>query len=171
MSLLVLWLACVNPRPHTEEAVPVLQPPPPPGPGACVEACMQARAMEAVGADAIRAGCEQQCAGGPIVRDRGELALQSGRRITVEGTLVREPMRKGDNAWAGTALRLDDGTLVWVTYTDPPHGWEGLVGRRVRVAGTFWDGPPPAPPDQPQPQMLVAPHLVDVDAPIPVEAP
>ena len=79
----------------------------------------------------------------PTVKREADIAQSKGTRVRLEATLERTPLRKGGAGHPATALRLDDGTLVWVTYSDPPPGWEGFVGQRIAVEAVIWPGPPP----------------------------
>lgn len=95
---------------------------------------------------------------GPAV----EAQLKTGpSRVTVSGTVERAPT--GRKGLLGTAVVLDDGTQVWLTYNAPPEGWVPLVGKFVRVEGTL-QGQSAA-----SPQSMMAPHLVSPGKPVEVK--
>jgi hypothetical protein len=97
----------------------------------------------------------------PTVKREPDIAPNKGTRVRIEATLERVPLSKGGAAHAATALRLDDGTLVWVTYSDPPSGWEAFVGQPVTVEALIWPGPPPN-----SKQAVIAPHISDWSPPV-----
>lgn len=90
---------------------------------------------------------------GPAVKE------QMGNRVTLVGHLERVPISKGAGQWSGTAVVLDDDTKVYVTYRDPPEGWAGLVGQRIKVEGLL------RPTSGEHEQSLLAPHLRDPGKP------
>ncbi len=84
-----------------------------------------------------------------------------GKAALIHGTVRRVSMSKGPHAWEGTGVVLDDGTIVYVNYSEPPKGWGELVGKYVRVKGTLA-------PELPAPQQsLRAPHLIEAAKPEP----
>lgn len=89
----------------------------------------------------------------PEVTSNDAVQRQMGNKVTVIGQLERVPIGKGQNEWQGTALVLDDDTTIYVTYAEPPAGWESLVGQRIRVEGTL------RPNLTEHEQSLIAPHL------------
>jgi hypothetical protein len=92
--------------------------------------------------------------------DAVDAQLKENReRVTVEGTLERVSMGKGSKTWLGTALVLDDGKVVWLTYAAPPAGWEVLLGKFLRVEGVL------ARQSSATAQSLVAPHLLSPGKP------
>ncbi|MDP2269391.1 MAG: hypothetical protein Q8K32_01595 [Archangium sp.] len=76
-----------------------------------------------------------------------------GGQVTVVGQLERVPLGKGNSSWAGTGLVLDDDTIIYLSYSAPPPGWEALIGARLRVEGTL------RPSLSEHEQSLIAPHL------------
>jgi hypothetical protein len=84
---------------------------------------------------------------------RPDVDAAMGREAAVHGTVRRVPISKGKGTWEGTGVVLDDGTVVYVTYRDPPDGWAALVGRYVRVVGVLTTS------SSDTAQSLVAPHL------------
>lgn len=97
-----------------------------------------------------------------VVTTNAEVVKQTGKAVTLEGTLERRSMGKGGSGWNGTALVLDDGTEVWLSYREPPASLEGLVGARLQLPGTL------ARELEPNAQALLAPHLVKLGAPVKV---
>lgn len=95
---------------------------------------------------------------GPAV----EAQLKAGPvQVAVSGTVERVSLgRKGG---LGTAVVLDDGMAVWLTYEAPPEGWEPLLGKFVRVEGKL-QGQSAA-----SPQSMMAPHLVSPGKPVEVK--
>lgn len=91
-----------------------------------------------------------------------EAQLKAGpAQVSISGTVERVALgRKGA---VGTAVVLDDGTAVWLTYEAPPAGWEPLLGKFVRVEGTL-QGQSAA-----SPQSLMAPHLASPGKPVEVK--
>lgn len=84
----------------------------------------------------------------------GDLVKQHlGGPVVLVGQLERVSIAKGKSDWQGTALVLDDDTVVYVTYAAPPEGWDGLVGARLRVEGLL------RPSLTDHEQSLLAPHL------------
>lgn len=86
-----------------------------------------------------------------------------GARVLLEGTLERATMSKGGKSWLGTALVLDDGKVVWVTYGPPPEGWEPLLGKFLRVEAAL------SKQSSTTEQALLAPHLVSPGTPAEVK--
>jgi hypothetical protein len=82
-----------------------------------------------------------------------------GGKVTVVGQLERVPIAKGKGEWQGTAVVLDDDTIIYVSYAAPPAGWEALLGSRVRVEGML------RPSLSEHEQSLLAPHLRDPGTP------
>ncbi len=91
----------------------------------------------------------------PVPEVTASAAVQErmGGPVVVVGQLERVPMGKGGSQWQGTAVVLDDDTVIYVTYGVPPAGWETLVGSRVRVEGVL------RPSLSEHEQSLLAPHL------------
>ena len=89
----------------------------------------------------------------PEVTDSAAVKDRMGAAVVLIGQLERVPMGKGGKQWHGTAVVLDDDTVVYVTYGAPPAGWEPLLGARVRVEGTL------RPSLSEHEQSLLAPHL------------
>lgn len=89
----------------------------------------------------------------PEVTDAAAVKDRMGVAVVLVGQLERVPMGKGGKQWHGTAVVLDDDTVVYVTYGAPPAGWEPLLGARVRVEGTL------RPSLSEHEQSLLAPHL------------
>lgn len=78
-----------------------------------------------------------------VVDDGGDLAGVAGT-VTVVGTVAEDG--------GGTVVQLDDGTLLRVTATGVPEGWDWLVGSRVRLLArpeqrdqTWWLADPQTP--------------------------
>jgi hypothetical protein len=88
-----------------------------------------------------------------------DLARSLGQRITVEGVLERVEVMKGQGAWQGTGIVLDDDTVLYVTYGAPPEGWEPHVGHVIRVEGLLH------PSISERAQSLIAPHLREPGTP------
>jgi hypothetical protein len=95
----------------------------------------------------------------PEVTSSEQVKKEMGNRVAVIGQLERVPIAKGKSEWQGTALVLDDDTIIYVTYTAPPAGWESLIGARVRVEGML------RPSISEHEQSLLAPHLRDPATP------
>ena len=76
-----------------------------------------------------------------------------GGSVSLVGQLERVSIGKGKSEWQGTAVVLDDDTVVYVTYGDPPEGWGALLGARIRVEGLL------RPSLSDHEQSLLAPHL------------
>lgn len=87
------------------------------------------------------------------VTSLAEVRQQLGQQATVVGVIERVPLAKDKH---GTAIVLDDDTLVYVTYGAPPKDWE--VGTRVKVSGLLS-------PSLSEEQSLMAPHLRQPSAP------
>ncbi|MFT3710802.1 MAG: hypothetical protein QM817_24525 [Archangium sp.] len=83
-----------------------------------------------------------------------------GKNVVVAGLLERVPIAKGKGEFQGTALVLDDDTTIYVTYAEPPKGWESLIGSRVRVDGLL------SPSIDDKSQSLLAPHLRNAGTPV-----
>lgn len=96
----------------------------------------------------------------PIVRTASDIASNKGQRVNIEATLRRVPLRKGAASHPATALFLADGTQIWVTYGEPPPGWETYVDRDVTVEAVIWTGPPPG-----SKQAVGGPHVSDWSEP------
>lgn len=96
----------------------------------------------------------------PTVRSASDIAAHKGQRVTIEATIRRVPLRKDVASHPATALFLPDGTQVWVTYGEPPPGWEPYVDRYVAVEGVIWPGPPPG-----SRQSVGGPHVSDCSQP------
>jgi hypothetical protein len=94
------------------------------------------------------------------VIDAASVKEQMGNPVTVVGQLERVPLSKGKGEFVGTALVLDDDTLVYLTYGEPPKGFEALVGARLKVEGLL------RPSIDDQSQSLVAPHLRAPGSPV-----
>lgn len=108
--------------------------------------------------------------GGPMVEHSGGASIKAaletgGGRAALTGTLERVTMGKGGKSWLGTALVLDDGTVVWLSYNTPPKGWEPLLGKFLRVEGTL------AGQSSHTVQSLLAPHLNAPGTPVEVKRP
>ena len=69
-----------------------------------------------------------------MVSDGSTLAGASGVRATVLGVLERATHDDVE----GTAIRLSDGALVFVSQGEPPEGWAWMLGTKVRVQGELW---------------------------------
>lgn len=95
----------------------------------------------------------------PEVTTNEAVKAQMGNKVAVIGQLERVPIGKGKNEWQGTALVLDDDSIIYVSYGPPPAGWEALVGQRLRVEGTL------RPNMSEHEQSLLAPHLRDTGTP------
>ena len=76
-----------------------------------------------------------------------------GENVAVTGQLERVAIGKGKSEWQGTALVLDDDTIIYVTYAAPPAGWETFIGAHIRVEGLL------RPSLNEHEQSLLAPHL------------
>lgn len=97
--------------------------------------------------------------GGPVLElltkeDVEARIAAGGERAVLRGTVERVEMGKGGKQWLGTAVVLDDGTPVWVTYNAPPEGWEPFVGKYVEVEGNF------SRQSSLTKQSMMAPHLI-----------
>jgi hypothetical protein len=95
------------------------------------------------------------------VRSASDIASNKGQRVSIEATVRRVPLRKDVASHPATALFLPDGTQVWVTYGEPPPGWESYVDRYVTVEGVIWPGPPPG-----SRQAVGGPHVSDCSEPV-----
>lgn len=108
--------------------------------------------------------------GGPvlelIVKNDVEARLKAGgQRAVLKGTVERVSMGKGGKTWLGTAVVLDDGTPVWVTYGEPPEGWASFLGQFVTVEGGYaWQSSLTQ-------QSMHAPHLIDPSTPTVITRP
>lgn len=117
---------------------------------------------------ALRAGAAEpapRCDCGmklPAVTTLAQARAVMGKRVVVYGVLGRVPMRKGKGKWRGTGVVLDDGTVVYITYGDPPAGWDARLDMRVCVRGRLlnWSSLTK--------QSIVGPHLSELDFPVPV---
>lgn len=94
------------------------------------------------------------------VRTASDIAAHNGQRVHIEATLRRMPLGKGVSHPA-TALVLGDGTLIWVTYGEPPPGWERYMNQSVTVEAMIWAGPPPG-----SMQAVGGPHVSDWAEPV-----
>src|SRR5690606_27032712 len=100
----------------------------------CMAACL-ARARGEGDRPGREERCREECeAELPLVLGEDDLTVSDETRVVVEGRIVRRDSEGSEV----TVLELDDGAEVVVSYGAPPHGWEGLTGRAVRVEGTFW---------------------------------
>lgn len=88
----------------------------------------------------------------PDVTSGEKVKKHMGEKVAVVGQLERVAISKG-KSWQGTALVLDDDTIVYVSYGAPPEGWEPVLGARVRVEGLL------RPSLDDHGQSLLAPHL------------
>ena len=158
----MLWLlsilACISPRPPTEATTttPLVTPNP------CYDTCLQQNQARAVSWDQVERDCRAQCETSGEVQSGGDIPLKSGDRVTISGTLVRHVLHQDREP--GTAIRLDDGTLVWLTYGAPPPGFAVFMDKKITVVGLIWDGPPPD-----FLQSIGAPHLSDWAVPQPAK--
>jgi hypothetical protein len=89
----------------------------------------------------------------PEVTNAETVKQHMGASVAVVGQLERVAIWKGKSEWQGTALVLDDDTIVYVSYAAPPAGWEAFIGVRVRVEGLL------RPSLNDHEQSLMAPHL------------
>ena len=89
-----------------------------------------------------------------------QLAAVDGKRAILEGVLKRAVPAEGSEE--GTAILLDDRTLVFVAFGAPPDGWDWLVGSSIRVQGTVHTTPP----DSMHTRHTV-PVLTEYDTPMP----
>ena len=89
----------------------------------------------------------------PEVTSNDAVKTQMGNKVNVIGQLERVPIAKGKNEWQGTAIVLDDDTTIYVSYAEPPAGWESFIGQRIRVEGNL------RPNLSEHEQSLIAPHL------------
>jgi hypothetical protein len=96
----------------------------------------------------------------PIIRTASDVASNKGQRVNIEATLRRVPLHKGAASHPATALFLGDGTQIWVTYGEPPPGWETYVDKDVTVEAIIWTGPPPG-----SKQAVGGPHVSDWSEP------
>ena len=87
-----------------------------------------------------------------------QLKKTGGAPAAVIGTLERIAVRKG----LGTAVVMDDGKAVWISYGAPPLGWAPLLGKYVRVEGTL------ASQQSASPQSMLAAHLNNPGKPVEV---
>lgn len=81
------------------------------------------------------------------IHSGAEVQARLGQQVQVEGQIERVKARDA----LGTAVVLDDDTVIYVTYGAPPEGW--AVGAFVRVEGLL---SPSLDDDQ---RTLMAPHL------------
>ncbi len=89
----------------------------------------------------------------PEVTNAEQVRLHLGQVVAIFGVVERVAIGKGQGAWQGTAVVLDDDTTVYVSYAAPPAGWDVFVGSRVRVEGLL------SPSLTDHEQSLLAPHL------------
>jgi len=81
---------------------------------------------------------EEAPAGPREVTAAGHLADAAGVRANVVGTLVRATPEGVDGATEGTAVKLDDGALVFLSKGAPAEAWAWMVDSKVRVQGALW---------------------------------
>ena len=93
-------------------------------------------------------------AGAATVSTGADVPVHLGQRVTVEGQIERVPVKDA----LGTAVVLDDDTIIYVTYGAPPAGWK--VGARVQVDGLL------SPSLDDDHRTLMAPHLRMPGAPV-----
>lgn len=96
----------------------------------------------------------------PEVTSTEQVKTHMGKQVTVVGILERVPIGKGKNEWQGTAIVTDDDTTIYLSYAEPPKGWETFVGARVRVDGLL------SPSLSDHEQSLLAPHLRTPTTPV-----
>lgn len=96
----------------------------------------------------------------PEVSTAADVRQLMGGPVTAAGQLERIAITKGPKTFFGTALVLDDGTALYLTYGLPPPGWEGLVGERLKVKALLM------PSIDDQSQSLMAPHLRAPETPV-----
>lgn len=89
-----------------------------------------------------------------------QLKSNMGQQVTVAGIVERVAIGKGNGEWQGTGVVLDDDTVIYVSYGEPPAGWNELVGVRVRVDGLL------SPSLTDHEQSLLAPHLRSPGKPV-----
>lgn len=104
-----------------------------------------------------------RCDGGvelPAVFKQEQIQAAMGKRVIVYGDIERIPMSKGKGRWQGTGVVLADGTVVYVTYGEPPPEWERFLGARVCVRGRLlnWSSLTR--------QSIAGPHLSEMDFPV-----
>jgi hypothetical protein len=104
-----------------------------------------------------------RCDGGmdlPKVFEKKQLKAAMSKRVVVFGNVERIPMSKGKGKWQGTGVVLGDGTVVYVTYGEPPPQWKRFLDARVCVRGRMlnWSSLTK--------QSIVGPHLSELDFPV-----
>lgn len=99
----------------------------------------------------------------PKVFKAEHVKITMGERVILYGTIKRIPMNKGKGKWQGTGVVLADGTVVYVTYGDPPPEWERFLDERVCVRGRLlnWSSLTK--------QSIAGPHLSELDFPIRID--
>jgi hypothetical protein len=99
----------------------------------------------------------------PKVAKAEHVKITMGKRVILYGKIKRIPMSKGKGKWQGTGLVLVDGTVVYITYGDPPPEWERFLDERVCVRGRLlnWSSLTK--------QSIVGPHLSELDFPIRID--
>jgi hypothetical protein len=94
------------------------------------------------------------------VAKAADLEGLAGQRATLTGTLQRATPPGSTSP--GTAVVLDDGTAVFVSWGEPPAGWAWMLSTRVRVLGRlFASGAPNGP---------ALPTLSEPETPMPADA-
>lgn len=96
----------------------------------------------------------------PEVVSTSSVKEHMGQQVAVLGVLERVPIGKGTKEWQGTGVVTDDDTVIYLSYAEPPKGWEKLVGARVRVEGLL------SPSLTDHEQSLLAPHLRQPSMPV-----
>ena len=92
------------------------------------------------------------------VETAADLAGANGVPATVVGKLERrQPMGATGE---GTAIVLDDGTVIFLAETPPPPDWEWMVGTTVRIQGVLWEHPESGWP---------VPKLLEAETPMPAD--
>jgi hypothetical protein len=95
----------------------------------CIDDCMRRNMARAVAADQIEADCDQECGDQlPVAKRLSELALQSGKRLIIQGRLER--------ATGGFELHLSDGNVVRINSTRT-LALEAKVGTEVALSGRY----------------------------------
>ncbi len=93
------------------------------------------------------------------IKNKAELKPAMNSQVVIFGTLERVDIGKGGKSWKGTAIVLDDGAIIYVTYGAPPEGWQPLLGKYVRAEGAL------ANQSSLTQQSLSAPHLKPASVP------
>jgi hypothetical protein len=98
----------------------------------------------------------------PKIFKAEQVKAAMGKRVVVYGEVKRIPMSKGKGRWRGTGVVLTDGTVIYVTYGDPPSEWGRFLDTRVCVRGRLlnWSSLTK--------QSIVGPHLSELDFPVQV---